>query len=154
MVHAAILKWVILCFARISVWDLRFDEFPEKDQRFLPTEIARFGWNNIGHAFLHDIHFRSTGNLLQPDCHTNFSRKVWIVEDVCVSEAFMWHEFQIMATKGVALARREIRKRHLEGATDFGIHVMDFARKPIWRQPFRHGVRIKKSSIYPLWCCT
>jgi hypothetical protein len=66
----------------------------------------------------------------------------------------MRHEFEVLAAKGVTFACREIRKRHLEGATDFGIHVVDFARKSIWRQPFHHGVRIKKSSIDPLWCCT
>src|SRR5438876_1125838 len=61
---------------------------------------------------------------------------------------------QKMAAKGMTLARGEIGKRHLEGATDFGIHVMDFARKSIWRQPFHHGIRIKERLVNPFWCCT
>ena len=93
-----------------SVRDLRFDEFPKKDERFLPAEIARFGWNHVGHAFLHNIDFRSTRYLLQRDRHTNFSRQVRVVEVVRVSKAFMRHEFQILAAKGVALARREVRE--------------------------------------------
>src|SRR5262245_41821328 len=46
-------------FVRL-VWDLRFDEFPKKDQRFLPAEIARFSRNDVGHTFLQHVHFRST----------------------------------------------------------------------------------------------
>ena len=48
---------------RELVWDLRFDEFSEKDERFLPAEIACFGRDDVRHTFLQNVHFRSTGYL-------------------------------------------------------------------------------------------
>src|SRR5262245_13681610 len=136
------------------VWDLRFDKFPKKDQRFLPAEIACLSRNDVGHTFLQNVHFRSTGYFLQRDRHAYFSRQVWIVEGVRVANPFMWHEFEVLAAKGVALARGEIGKGHLERATNSGIHMMHLARKSIWRQPFRHGVRVKERPVNPFWCCT
>src|SRR4051812_8862806 len=84
----------------------------------------------------------------------HFSRQVRIVEDVRVANPFMRHEFEILDAKGVTLARAEIGKRHLERATNFGIHVMDLACKSIWRQPLYHSVRIKERPVNPFWCRT
>src|SRR4029078_7763827 len=53
----------------ILLRDLRFDEFPKKNQRCLPTQIAGFGWDDIRDACLVDMHFRSAGDLLQRNRH-------------------------------------------------------------------------------------
>ncbi|SRR5258705_8564579 len=38
-----------------SIWNLGLDQFRQLSQRFLPAEIARFGGNNAGNAFLHHV---------------------------------------------------------------------------------------------------
>jgi len=47
----------------------------------------------------------------------------------------------------VALTRREVRKRHLVGAADLGVHMVNLAGKAVRREPFGHGVGFKKRPI-------
>src|SRR5262249_36626701 len=99
-------------------------------------------------------HFRSARYLLQRHCHANFSRQSRIVEVIRVAKALMRRQFEILASEGVAFARCEIGERHLERPADFGVHMMDLARKSIRRQPFHHGVRVEERSVNPVWCRT
>jgi hypothetical protein len=50
----------------------------------------------------------------------------------------------------MAVAGREIRERHLVGATDFGVKMVNLAGEPVWRKPLDHCIRIDKSPIDPL----
>jgi hypothetical protein len=50
----------------------------------------------------------------------------------------------------VTLAGREINERHLVGAVDFGVQVMNLARESIRRKPLGHCVRIKERPINSL----
>src|SRR5262245_44008611 len=59
----------------------------------------------------------------------------------------MRYEFQIRAAKGMALAGREIRERHLICAADFSIHLMHLAGKSVRWKPFDHRVGIEKRPV-------
>jgi hypothetical protein len=54
----------------------------------------------------------------------------------------------------MALPGGEIRERHLVGAADFGLQVMNFAGKPVWGKPFGHRVSIQERPINFLRWCT
>jgi hypothetical protein len=41
----------------------------------------------------------------------------------------------------------EIRERHLVGATDLGIQLVNLTGESIWRKPFGHRVGIEEGSI-------
>jgi hypothetical protein len=58
--------------------------------------------------------------------------------------------FEILPAEGVALARGEVRERHLVGATNAGLQVVNFAGESVWRDPFYQCVRIEERSIDPL----
>jgi hypothetical protein len=47
----------------------------------------------------------------------------------------------------VTLAGAEIGERHLVGAADLGIHVVNLASKAVGRKPFGHGVPIEKRLV-------
>src|ERR1043166_9007586 len=68
-----------------SIWNLRLDQFRQLSQRLLPAEIASFGGNNSRHAFLHDVHVSSAGNLRQDNRRLHFARQIRIVTFVCVA---------------------------------------------------------------------
>src|SRR5262249_40302833 len=59
-------------------------------------------------------------------------------------------QLAIGSPEGMALARAEIRERHLVRATDFGVHVVHLAGESVRRQPFGQRVRIQKRPIDPL----
>ena len=40
---------------RYSIWNFGFDEFGQEDERFLPAEVAGFGGDDVGNAFLDDV---------------------------------------------------------------------------------------------------
>ena len=42
----------------------------------MPAEIARFGGNDTGHTFLHDVQVGSAGNLRQRDGRLHFAREI------------------------------------------------------------------------------
>ena len=46
----------------------------------------------------------------------------------------------------------EVGERHLEAAAHLRIHVVNLARKSVWRKPLAHGVCIKESPIDSFWC--
>jgi hypothetical protein len=52
----------------------------------------------------------------------------------------------------VALAGGEISERHLVGAADFRVQVMDLARESIRRKPLGQCVRIEERPINSLRC--
>jgi hypothetical protein len=66
---------------------------------------------------------------------------------VRVANAFMWHQFEKASAERVSVACGEVRERHLVGAADFGIEVVNLARKAVWREPFGHCVWIEERSI-------
>jgi hypothetical protein len=59
-------------------------------------------------------------------------------------------QFEITAAKGMALASREIRERHLVSAAHFRIEVMNFAGKSVRWHPLNQCVGIKESPINSL----
>ena len=67
------------------VGDLGFYQFPQKNQRFLPTEITGFGRDHVGHAFLHDMYFSSARHFLQRHGHINFTGQVRVIEGIGIS---------------------------------------------------------------------
>src|SRR6266576_1521964 len=84
------------------------DETGEISQRFLPAEIARFHWNGVGNAFLHDGQLGADGDLLERHRHLHFARQIGIVEFVRVAQALAGHELQIFSAERMAHARGEI----------------------------------------------
>src|SRR5204863_62770 len=48
----------------------------------------------------------------------------------------------------MAFTRSEISERHLIGAADLCIHLVNLSRESIWRKPFRHRIWIKECAIY------
>jgi len=99
------------------------------------------------HPFLHDVELRPDGYLLQGDRHLHFPWQVRIVKLVRVANAFGRHQLQILATEGVAVTGGEIGERHLVGAADPGIHVVNLAGKSVGGEPFGHGVGIEERPI-------
>ncbi len=134
----------------LLIGNFRLDKFRQQRQRFLPTEVASFRGYGRGHSFLRDIQFGSAEYLPQRNRRLHFSGQVWIVEFVRVADAFVGRQFMISSAERVALSGAEIRERHLVGAADFRVQVMDLARESIWRKPFRQGVRIEKGPINSL----
>ena len=53
----------------------------------------------------------------------------------------------IRSAERMALAGGEIGERHLVGAADLGIHLVDLAGESVWRKPLGHRVRIKERAI-------
>jgi len=113
------------------IWNLGLDQFRQERKRFLPPEVASLGWDDIRHAFLHDVQFRSARNLLQSDRRLHFSRQVRVVEGVVVANAFVGFQLDVFAAERVTLARGEICKRHLVTAANFGLHVVNLARESV-----------------------
>jgi hypothetical protein len=86
-------------------------------------------------------------HLFQGHRHLDLAGKVRILERVRVADALMRHELDIFSAEGVALARREIAKRHSEFAADFPFHGMNGGGKAVGRQPLGHGVRFEKRAV-------
>src|SRR5205823_14359917 len=49
------------------IGNFRFDQFGQKNERFLPAEVAHLSRNDVRHAFLHDVQFRPARDVLQGD---------------------------------------------------------------------------------------
>ena len=62
----------------------------------------------------------------------------------------MWHELKVLSPKGMTLAGREVRKRHLMRPADLGIQVVNLSSESIRRKPFAHSVGIQECPIYSL----
>src|SRR5467141_1304551 len=127
--------------------NLSFDELCEKDERFLPAEIAGLGRNGIRYPFLHYVQLSTARDLLQGYSRLHFSGQIRVVEFVRVANAFVWHQLKILSAERVAMARGEVCERHLVGTADFRIQMVNLAGKAIRREPFGHCVGIEKRPI-------
>ena len=88
--------------------DFGLDEAGEISQRILPAEIARFHRNDVGNAFLHDVHLGANGYLPERHLHLDFARQIGIVEFVRVAQALAGHELQIFSAERMDHACGEI----------------------------------------------
>ena len=70
--------------------------------------------------------------------------QVRIVEPVRVANAFVRHQFEIFSAERVTAAGAEIRERHLVGATDFRVQVVNLAGESVRRKPLGHRVRVEE----------
>src|SRR5213596_3293060 len=95
-------------WSRTLAGNLGFDELCEKDERFLPTEIAGLGRNGIRYPFLHYVHLSTARNLLQRYSRLHFSGQIRVVEFVRVANAFVGHQFKILSAERVAMACSEV----------------------------------------------
>ena len=91
-----------------------------------------------------------TEDLVQADRHVHLAGQIRVVELVRVADPFVRHQLDVLPAEGVAAARREVRERHLVGATEAGVHVMHLAGESVGRQPLDHRVRIEEGAIDPL----
>ena len=62
----------------------------------------------------------------------------------------MGRQFVVGSAERVALAGGEISKRHLVGAADFRVQLMNLARESIRRKPLSQCVRIEERPINSL----
>src|SRR3989442_14990952 len=104
--------------------------------------MARFERNSLSQPFLHSGQLRSTRDFLKSRRCVHFSSQVRVVEAVPIANCFEWDELTILPAEGVAVACREVRERHLVGATNFGIHMVNLAGETIWRKPLCHCVSV------------
>src|SRR5262249_8757626 len=63
------------------------------------------------------------------------------------ADAAAGHELAISAAERVAAAGAEVGERHPPGAADLGIQLVGMGSEALWRQPFRHGVRIGEGTV-------
>jgi hypothetical protein len=132
------------------IWDFGLDEFRQQRQRFLPAEVARLDGNGGGHSFLRDVQLRAAGHRVQRDRGLHFAGQTRGIEFVRVADAFVRLQFEIGSTEGVALTGGEIGERHLVGAADFCIEVMNLASESIRREPLCHRVRVQERPVNSL----
>src|SRR6185436_12002874 len=109
-----------------AVRNFRFDELREHSQRFLPSEVAHLSWNHSGNSFLSDRKLGSAEDFLQSDRDAHLAGEIGIVELVGVTEQFVRLQFDVLATEGMALAGREVRKRHVVAAPNSRVDFMNF----------------------------
>src|SRR6266436_3128280 len=146
-------SWIVIAGSRIAHsgvllrWNLGLHELRKQRERVLPAEIAGLGRNGFGYAFLQDVQLGSAGYLLQGYRRPHLAGQVRVVERVRVPNALVSHQLEILSAKRVALPRREVRKRHLVGAANLGVHMVNLAGKAVRREPFGHGVGFKKRPI-------
>src|SRR6185503_17828364 len=105
-------------------WNLGFDELRQQRERLLPAEIAGFGRDGAGYAFLHDIQLGPAERLLQGHHSPHLSGQIRIVKFVGMDNTFVRHQFEVLAAKRVASAGGEVRERHSERAADFRMQVV------------------------------
>src|SRR2546423_12796725 len=91
-----------------SAGNFSLDELRTQRERFLPTQVARLGWNGGWDAFLHDVQFRSAKHLLAGDRGLHLAGQVWIVESIRVANELVRPQFQVLAAEGVARAGAEV----------------------------------------------
>src|SRR6202030_2671248 len=127
--------------------NLRFDEFRKLCERLLPAQIAHLDRNAFRQPFLHYVDLSSARHLLRGHRRLHSSGKVWVVDPVRIANLCEWHQFTILAAKGVTVACRKVRERHLVGAANFGIHVVNLAGETVGRKPLGHCVSVQKCAI-------
>src|SRR6266851_780466 len=100
--------WARRC--RLSLpWNLGLDKLRKQCQRLLPAEITSLDRNRGGYAFLHDIQLGSAGHLLQGNGRPHLSGQIRVIKLVCMANAFVGHEFEVLAAKGVTMPCAEVR---------------------------------------------
>src|ERR1043166_8283221 len=143
-------SWVGKSFGgKISllIRNIGLDELREEIERFLPADVASLDRNNRRHSLLRDVQVGSASYFLQGDGRVHFSGKVGVVEFVRVTDALVRHQFQIFSAEGVTPPGAEIGERHLVGAADLGIHLVNLSGKSVRRKPFTYRLAIEKLSI-------
>src|SRR5581483_6858827 len=130
-----------------SLLDFGLDQPRQRRERLLPAEIARLERNDVGHSLLHDVHLRADGHLPQGDRHPHLARQARVVEPVGVADALGARQLEILPAERVALAGREVRERHPEGAADPRVQVVHLAREPVRGQPLDHRVRVEEGPV-------
>ena len=125
-----------------------FEGFPQLGAR-CAQDLAGAGTDleQRGHPVLHYAHLSPGRNFLQGYRHLHFPRQVRVVEFVCVADAFVWRQFEIVSAEGVAMPGAEIGEGHPVATADLGLQVVDFAGEPVWRKPFCHGLGIQESPV-------
>jgi len=131
------------------VWNLRLDQFGQKSKRLLPAKIASLGRDDVGNPLLSDVHLSSARHLLEGDGAMHRAGQGRIVEPVRIANSLVRYQFKILPTEGMALARGEVRERHLVGAANADIHVMNLTGESVWRLPLDDCVRIQERPIDP-----
>jgi hypothetical protein len=76
---------------------------------------------------------------------------IHLVEFVCVANAFVRYQFEILSAERMAVSGGEISERHLVSAADLGFQVVNLAGEPVWRKPFGHRVGVQERPIDFLW---
>src|SRR5512139_116380 len=137
-----------------SLRDLGFHQLCEQGKRLLPTQVARLDGNDSGYSFLQHVQLRSTRHFLQGHRRPHLSRQVRVVKRIRVANAFERYQFQILSSERVAVARGEVRERHLVRAADPGFYLVDFAGKAVGGKPLDHCVGVEERPIDSLRCGT
>src|SRR5262249_24327676 len=136
------------------IWNLGLDELPQQHHRFLPAQVTLLGWDGIGNAFLNDVHLGAAGDLMQGDRRLHLARHARVGESVRLANTLMRDQLEIPSAEGVTLPGAKVRERHLIGAADLGVEVMDLPGESVRWKPLGHRVRIEKRSIDALGCRT
>jgi hypothetical protein len=132
---------------RPLIRNLGLDQFGQEDEGLLPAEVAHLRRNGGGQSFLLDVQFRAAGDLFQINGRFDFSRQVWVVKFVGVTDAAMRRQLAIFSTEGMSRAGAEVGERHFEGAADSCLQVVHLAGESVRRKPFGLGIRIKESPV-------
>src|SRR5690606_26064099 len=98
----------------------------------------------------HDGDLRAAGHLLQRHRLLDRTGHVRVVKFIRATDQLIGHQLQILAAKGMALARSEVGKGHLVGAADARVQVVDLGGKTVGRVPFDQGIRVEKGAINPI----
>jgi hypothetical protein len=97
-----------------------------------------------------NLQLGSARDLRQRDRRRHVPGRFGSSNAIGVADALARFELEVLAAKRVALARREVRERHLVGAAHLRIDLVDLAGETVWRQPLGHGVRIEEGAVDPL----
>ena len=114
----------------------------------MPAEVTRLRRDGARHALLHNVQLRPAGYFVECYRRLHLSGQIRVIEFVRVTDAFVRCQFKIFSAEGMAFTRSEIGERHLVGAADLCIHLVNLSRESIWRKPFRHRIWIKECAIY------
>src|SRR5690606_22161831 len=86
------------------ILNFRLHQFPEENQRFLPTEVATLGRDNIRNPLLRNVDLSSAKNRLQADGYLHRAGQVRVIKFVGVTNKFIRHQLIIGAPEGMAVA--------------------------------------------------
>ena len=87
------------CAETSSPRDFGFDEFREKDERFLPAEIASLGGMPSGTPSCTMFNSVPQDTFFKDDRRLHFSGQIRVVEFVRVANALVGHQFEISPPK-------------------------------------------------------